>query len=267
MLDIMKKAAIAAGEIQKKYFRQTELDVVHKTNHENIVTIADHESQKIIHDFLLKSTDEMGIDPDTVGFIGEEDLRSTGKHMFVVDPLDGTSNFATGTEEFGVLIAYFYKGELKSGVMYFPMKKMMYSSEIGKGVTLEKDGISERIALKKIPLQDCFLLSSMSYQDEIESGMPEKIISLKPLFRAVRMYGCIGNELGYILQGIAGATLAHGCSIWDIAPGILMLREVGYEMYDMQGNPIQLDLLKPKKTYPFLACHPSNKAILFDKIS
>ncbi|PIZ66816.1 hypothetical protein COY15_00025 [Candidatus Roizmanbacteria bacterium CG_4_10_14_0_2_um_filter_39_12] len=221
-----------------------------------MVTKADHESQKVIHAFILNALSDLGINQDEVGFIGEEDFRSTGKHMFIIDPLDGTSNYATGTEEFGVLIVYYFEHKLQSAVMYFPMKGLMYTSELGKGVYLEKNGAIEKIEIKKIPLHNSFLLSSMSYDDEIKAGIPQKILALKPLFRAVRMYGCIGLELVYILEGIAGAIIGFGCSVWDIAPGMLMLREVGYEMYDFEGNLLELDLSKPKNTYPFFACHP-----------
>jgi len=259
MLDIIKNAAKAAGEIQKTYFRQTELDVVQKTNHENIVTKVDLASQKIIHEYILKHTKEMGIDPADVGFIGEEDLRTTGDHMFIIDPLDGTSNFATGTEEFLVLVAYFFKGELRSGVAYSPMKDYMYVAEKGAGAYAIKKGKRVEFHLRNVDLQNSFLLSSMSYHAEIQAGIPEITRALKPLFRGVRMYGCAGLELAFMLEGIAGVVVGYGVSIWDIAPGLLMLREVGYELYDFQGKLVAFDLTQPKKTYPFLACHPDNK--------
>src|SRR3990167_7864591 len=103
MLNILKNVAVLAGEIQKKYFRLGNLNISNKTNHENIVTEIDKKSQKAIMECILNETQKLGIDSKDVGFIGEESLLKTGKHLFVIDPLDGTSNYATGTEEFAVL--------------------------------------------------------------------------------------------------------------------------------------------------------------------
>ena len=266
MLNILKNAAVLAGEIQKKYFRQGELGVVNKTNHENIVTEVDKKSQTAIQEYILKETCQMGIETEDVGFVGEEKLQKKGKHLFIIDPLDGTSNYATGTEEFAVLISYYLDGIAESGVMYFPMKDTMYFGEKNKGAHVNKQGKIRKFSNLQIPLHDSFILSSMSYQPEIQAGVPQRILALKPLFRAVRMYGCAGSELAYILEGVAGATLLYGCSIWDIAPGMLLLRETGYEVYDYFGNILSLDLLNPEKTYPFLACHPSSKSEIFQRL-
>ncbi len=258
MFDLLKESAEAGGSILLSYFRTQTLDITNKTNQHNIVTQADTESQKRIKEMLLDGMKQKGIDLGTVGFIGEEDLHEEGTHIFVIDPLDGTSNFATGTEEYCVLIAYFYKKELQAGIMYFPTSNTVYFAEKGKGAYVIKEGIKQQVIKVKKELTQTFLYSSMSYDDDIESGLQQQLLKLKPLFRGIRMIGCAGSEIAYMIQNIAGGILLVGCSIWDLAPGKLMLSEMGYEMYDLTGEKLAFDMSDPKKHYPFIACDPDH---------
>lgn len=257
MFELLKEAATAGGDILLKYFR-SELAITNKTSHHNIVTQADTESQNRIKEIIVDGMKQMGIERDTVGFIGEEDLHEEGSHIFVIDPLDGTSNFATGTEEYCVLIAYFHEKELRSGIMYFPSTNTAYFAEKGKGAYVVKDGVKQKVTHIKKDLSQTFLYSSMSYDDDIESGIQQKLLKLKPLFRGIRMIGCAGSEISYLAQNIAGGVLLVGCSIWDIAPGKLILSEIGYEMYDLTGEKMTFNLSEPHKHYPFIACDPDH---------
>ena len=81
------------------------------------------------------------------------------------------------------------------------------------------------------------------------------------------MYGCAGTEIYLIAENIAGAALLAGCSIWDIAPGKLILEEAGFGMYDFSGKEIAFDLENPTKKYPFIACHPSKKDTIMKELS
>lgn len=256
MLNIIKQAANEGGTILKKYFQTTELDVVNKTTHQNIVTKADIESQTRIKDYIVNALKEKGVEEKDIGFIGEEELHTLGDHTFIIDPLDGTSNFATGLEDFCVLIAYLYKGELESGVMYFPEKEYCYFAEKGKGAKVEKHGKEMPLQIAGKKLQNTFLYSSLSSHDDINTGLGEKLLGLKNYFRGIRMVGAAGWELALLTENIAGAVVLASCSIWDIAPGKLILEELGYKMYDWEGEMVQFDLGNPKKKYPFFACDP-----------
>lgn len=266
MLDIIKEAASEGGSILKKYFKTTELDVVNKTNHQNIVTKADIESQKRIKDYIVEALQQKGIDEKDIGFIGEEDLHETGEHTFIIDPLDGTSNFATGIEDYCVLIAYLHEGELQSGVMFFPEKEYCYYAEKGKGAFVEKHETTHELKMVKKQLQDTFLYSSLSSHDDINAGLGKKLLNLKPMYRGIRMVGAAGWELALMVENIAGSVVLAGCSIWDIAPGKLIANELGYEMYDWEGEEVEFDLSDPKKKYRFFACHPKYKEELLKEI-
>ncbi|MBP9690800.1 inositol monophosphatase [Candidatus Woesebacteria bacterium] len=260
MIEIMKQAALAAAQIQMKYFRQSGLEISDKTSHNDLLTIADVESQRAIKEYIVRElASQKNIQESDIGFIGEEDLHSVGTHTFIIDPIDGTANYATGNEEFCTLIGYEYQGELQAGVMYFPVNDWMYQVEKGKGVTVTKRGVSQNLSLVKNDLHKSFLYTSLSYPDDIEAGLDMRIPAFQKEFRGIRLIGCAGSELGLIAEGTAGVSVLVGCSIWDLAPGKLILDELGYGMYDWSGNEVTFDLDSPKKKYPFFACHPDFK--------
>ena len=259
MLDVIQKAALAGGEVLLKYFRQERLQIANKTTHQNIVTQADIEAQKTIHKTIVEELKKINISEDQIGFIGEEKLHTKGQHTFVIDPLDGTSNFATGVEDFCVLIGYLNNGDLEAGIMYFPTYNRWYVAEKGKGAYVIKNDVKTKLQSVHAPLKNTFIVSSLSYAEEIKLGVPGKIITLKNHFRGVRMYGCAGTEIYLVAENIAGAALLAGCSIWDIAPGKLILEESGFGMYDFSGKEIVFDLENPTKKYPFIACDPQYK--------
>jgi len=262
MIAIMERAAREAGKTLRTYFHDSELSIRDKTSHHDIVTKADVESQQIIKDIITKSLLDQNIPEEEIGFIGEENLIQKGIHTFVIDPVDGTSNFATGSPDYCTLIAYFKNGVLTSGIIYIPETDVCYSAEIGKGANVHKNGESKPMVMVKKELKNTFLYTSVSYQDDIERGIHQKLVQFLPLFRAIRMSGCAGTEFGLLAEHVAGAVILIGCSIWDIAPCKLILNEIGYEMYDWEGNSVVFDLSNPKKKYPFIACHPENKETL-----
>jgi len=259
MLDVIQKAALSGGEVLLKYFRQEKLEIANKTTHQNIVTQADIESQQIIHKTIVDELKKQNIGEDQIGFIGEEKLYKIGKHTFIIDPLDGTSNFATGYDEFGVLIGYMNDGELLAGIIYFPMSNEWFMAEKGKGAYMVKNKVKTLMKPVDISLHNSFILTSLSYADDLSFGIDKKILALKNLFRGVRLIGSVASDFSYMLQGIAGMVLIGGCSIWDLAAGKIVLKEAGFEMYDRNGHELVFDLSEPNKKYPFFACHPSKK--------
>lgn len=262
MIKLMEQAAREAGTVLRTYFRESELNITDKTSHHDIVTKADIEAQQMIKDVITKALLDLKIPENEIGFIGEEDLHMTGIHTFVIDPVDGTSNFATGSPDYCSLIAYFHNGILTSGIIYIPETDTCYSAEMGKGAWINRNGIVKPMQMVIKELKNTFLYTSVSYQNDIEFGLHKKLVEFLPHFRAIRMSGCAGTEFGLLAEHVAGAVILIGCSIWDIAPCKLILNEIGYEMYDWNGNPVIFDLSNPKKKYPFVACHPDNKDIL-----
>jgi len=268
MIDILKQAALAAGTVQFRYFRGNKLQIKDKTNQNDLLTIADVESQNTIQEYIVQElTSKHGIPESEIGFIGEEDLHSTGAHTFIIDPIDGTANFATGSEDFGSLIAYEHEGELQAAVMYFPAKDLMYVAEKGKGATVIKRGVTTQLSMVKKELNQTFFHTSLSYRDDIEAGIQDIVVRAQKAFRGVRMIGSAGAELGLLAENIGGTCLCIGVSVWDIAAGKLILDEIGYKVYDWEGQELRFDLKSPKKKYPFFACHPDHRARILEIIA
>src|SRR3989344_8589889 len=117
MIDVLKTAAIEAGTILLNYYKKN-LTLNYKTSHKDFYTIADVESQKTIKETITKLLVKKGVDKCEIGFIGEENLNtaSNKKHLFVIDPLDGTTNFTSGFDFFAISIGYFYENELMAGL-------------------------------------------------------------------------------------------------------------------------------------------------------
>jgi len=114
MLDILELAARAAGEIILSYFHK-ESHITRKTSHQNLVTEADTSSQAIIKKIITDSLEKRGMSENEIGFIGEENLKTVGtKHSFIIDPLDGTNNFASGLDYFCISIAHVVDGQVEN---------------------------------------------------------------------------------------------------------------------------------------------------------
>ena len=257
MLDIIKKAAIAAGEIQKKYFQSTELDVTHKTDHQNIVTKADKESQEVIVDTILSELKKQNIEESNVGFIGEEDLNThTAKHVFVIDPIDGTSNFASGLDYFCSSIAYFKEGKLTAGVIYRPILDDMYFAEFGKGSYLLRNGAEIKLQTLNIESKNQLIISNL--WKSFHEKTIDIVDTLLPNYRGARILGAIALDIVLVAENIVGLTIGDtGPWIWDVSAAKLILEEAGGGLYDWKGNSIELDVSNGLKQYPVLACHPS----------
>ena len=179
MINILKTAAIEAGTILLNYYKKN-LTINYKTSHKDFYTIADIESQKIIKEIIIKLLVKKGIDKSEIGFIGEENLNVAAdkKHLFVIDPLDGTTNFASGFDFFAISIAYFYQGALTAGLIYRPATRDFYYAQKNQGAY--KNNKPLKIIYK--PLKQCLL-------DGVVSSRPNKYPQLFNIFENGQVIG------------------------------------------------------------------------------
>lgn len=259
MFDILQKAARAAAKIQLTYFRTAELDISHKTDHKNIVTKADKESQHAIKQSILREMERLeGINEKDIGFIGEEDLNTEGIYHFVIDPIDGTSNFASGIDYFCSSIAYFRKGELRAGLIFRPVHDELYFAEKGRGAMLMTHG--KKIPLNMKPFDTKNLILSTNFGETLKNAnqMPY-IEKLLPKYRGVRAFGAVALDLAKVAGNEIGTSVDHGPYIWDISAGKIIIEEAGGEVFDWEGHNLEIDLTDRKKRYSLIACHPAVK--------
>lgn len=265
MIQILQDAALKGGEVLRSYFRKS-FTKIHKSTHHNIVTQADIESQKMIQDFIIKSVSEKkGIKKEEIGFIGEEKLRISGKYTFVIDPLDGTSNFVSGIDFFGVSIALYIESKLEYGVIYQPVQDIMYYAINGKGSYKISNKKAQNLKVLDLDLKSTYFNGGLSANDNVRSIQLKIYDKLFHHFlghialNAAAPLLCLvaDNSLGLFISG-DGETSHVGISIWDIAAGKLILEEAGGSLTDWKGNKLKIDLMNPEKKYSLIACHPDN---------
>ena len=256
MINIMEQAATEAGNILLNYYKKN-LTLNYKTSHKDFYTIADVESQKAVKETITKLLLKKGINESEIGFIGEENLSSGNdkKHLFVIDPLDGTVNFAYGFDFFTVSIAYFYNGILTTGLVYQPTNKNFYFATKGKGAF--KNNQPLKIVYK--PLKQCLLSGLISSRPEVYTNLFKTYQKIYPHVAGYRNINSMAIDNCLLSENVFNVVINAHTFIWDISAVKLILEESGGIMVDFKGLPINFDLNSPKLAYNVISCHPRLK--------
>jgi len=160
-------------------------------------------------------------------FLGEEGaaaraIDQTG-HLWVVDPVDGTAAFSSGLPIWGVSLSHFFEGELKFGVFYMPATDEMYT---GMGKKAFHNGKRIQARVDDQVDNESVLLTYSRFHHDFRSDFPGKIRSL----------GSSIAHIAYVARGAAWGALLGRVHIWDIAPGLAVLKAAGGEIRDLEGN-------------------------------
>ena len=259
MLNIMQEAARKAGGILLTYFKQNPVLSYKSAGHQNIVTEADIKSQKIIQDFLTHNMmKKFNISKEEIGFIGEENLYKPGKYLFAIDPLDGTSTFASGLAFFAVSIGLFIEGELKYGVIYQPVQDEMYYAEKNKGAFRKSKIKTMQLQILKNDLKHMHFSGGLSVYEDLRKKQLKMYDELFPYFRGFISINAGCSSMCMFLENKLGLYFMGGPWIWDMAAGQIIIEEAGGTMVDWHGMKFIYDLNDPDKRYPFMTCHPKN---------
>lgn len=256
MINVLKQAALEAGTILLNYYKKN-LILNYKTSHKDFYTIADVESQKIIKETLVRLLAKKGIKESEIGFIGEEKLSvgNNKKHLFVIDPLDGTTNFASGFDFFAVSIAYFYSGVLTAGLVYQPTNKNIYYAIKGKGAY--KNNQPLKIIYKL--LKNCLLDGLISSKTDISSNLFNIYKKIFSRILGYRNLSYITLDNCLLAENVFNIVTNGHTFIWDIAAVKLIVEEAGGIMVDFKGQSVSFNLNNPKQAYDIISCHPKLK--------
>lgn len=260
MIDILQRVATEAGETLLSYFQKELVPSEKKSSHQNLVTKADLASQEIIKRRLTELMTDAGINPQDIGFIGEENLAVKGTHTFVIDPLDGTNNFASGHDYFCISIGYFHKGIHEAGLIYHPVSGTYYMAERDRGAFKQVNGLREPMKIKHTAVKDSLLLSYMSSREETRREWLPIISRLHKASRGLRIHGALALDSMHFSDQINNINIvlnAHAY-LWDIAAAKLIVEESGGSFTDWEGSPITLNLDAASQGYRILICHPQN---------
>ena len=221
ILNVMVQAAFKAGRELRRDFGEIENLQILKKGPADFVSAADKKSEKTIFESLKIAR------PD-YGFLMEESGELTGKdkqHRWIIDPLDGTTNFLHGIPIFAISIALERQGILTAGVIYNPITNELFTAERGIGAYFNDHRL--RVSGRR-NLSDCVLGTGIphlgrekhkKYLDEIAKIMKE--------VSGIRRFGAASLDLAYVASGRLDGFWEYGLNYWDIAAGMIMVREAG----------------------------------------
>jgi myo-inositol-1(or 4)-monophosphatase len=221
-LNIMLKAARKAGRSLVKDFREVENLQVSAKGPGDFVSRADRAAEDILRAEL------MGARPN-YGFLGEEGSRIDGTdptRRWIVDPLDGTTNFLHGMPHWAVSIALEHKGEIVAGVIYDPAKDEMFYAEKGAGAWLN-DSQRIRVSGRTRMIEAVFATGLPFGGRKYLPATLQDLARLLPECAGVRRWGAAALDLAYVAAGRYDGFWERGLNIWDIAAGVLIVREAG----------------------------------------
>ncbi|MCP4311268.1 MAG: inositol monophosphatase [Bacteroidetes bacterium] len=230
----LNHALIKAGKVLLSYYgRQIKARV--KESISSVVTEADLAAEKVILEILNEASGEFNIITEETGYINHG-----SEYTWVVDPLDGTSNFAAGLPWFGVIIALLYKQTPVLGGMYLPVSDDLFLAE--QGEVSKKNG-EPVIPTHSSVLEDQLIAYSFDFSDTPGKTESEMEI-LKKLSKRVRNIRSTNSlvDFCYVADGRLGAALNQTTKIWDIAVPWLLIREAGGKVTDINGEEIFFDL-------------------------
>ena len=205
-LNIMIKASEQASKVLIRDFGEIEKLQVSKKGPNDFVTNSDLKTEKIILDMLRKAKPNYSIISEENGIEINKDKRNT----WIVDPIDGTVNFLHGIPHFAISIAYMTEGEIVSGITFDPIKNEIFYAEKNNGAFFNNQRI--RVS-KKNNINDCLFVTGDNINKEIDIPF--------------RKSGCAALDLAYVAAGRYDGYFQHGLCLWDIAAGIILVKEAG----------------------------------------
>ncbi|MCP4808243.1 MAG: inositol monophosphatase [Proteobacteria bacterium] len=226
MIALAKEAALAAGELLHDPPR---LDVRHK-GAVDLVTQIDLACEDAIRAVLSRS----GID-----ILGEEGGGSRGLTRWIVDPLDGTTNFVHGFPSYCVSIALLVDGVLEVGVIYDPVHRRLFEATKGGGARCNGDAIrvSERDQLSQSLVASGFAYDRRERADDYLRFVKVFLERAQGFRRA----GAAAMDLAMVATGQLDGFWEFGLNAWDVAAGALLVQEAGGSVTDMEGGALDLD--------------------------
>lgn len=220
-LNVMIKAARRAGRSLVKDFREVENLQVSSKGPGDFVSKADREAERIIKEDLMSAR-------PTYGWLGEETGETAGAdptRRWIVDPLDGTTNFLHGLPHWAVSIALEHKGEIVSGVVFDAAKDELYWAEKGAGAWMNDKRL--RVSGRRQMIEGVFATGVPFGAKATLPATLKDLSQLMPVCAGVRRWGAASLDLAYVAAGRFDGYWERELQAWDIAAGLVLVREAG----------------------------------------
>ena len=188
----------------------------------DFVTAADKRTEKIIIEELLKAHPDYGILSEEIGEINKENKD----HRWIIDPIDGTLNFLNGIPHFAISVGYEEKGEIVCGLIFDPIKNETFFAEKGSGAFFNNSRI--RVSKKNKLKNSILVTGGPKFDNPKKNDIFQEYIKVSNLVDApVRKFGSAALSLSYVAAGRFDAYWEWALNYWDIAAGIVILKEAG----------------------------------------
>lgn len=228
MINIAIRAARSAGNILLRYFEHTDTLTIKEKSKNEFVSEVDRAAEEAIIEVLRKAYPDHSI-------LGEESGSHKGNDFqWVIDPLDGTTNYLHGQPQFSISIALKYRGQLEHGVIYDPLREEMFSATKGSGAFVNDRRI--RVTQRK-GLEGALIGTGFPYRDH--SQLDAYLGMFKDMIKdtaGLRRPGSAALDFAYVAAGRLDGFWELGLSEWDFAAGALLVKEAGGTVTDISGG-------------------------------
>ena len=221
-LNLMIKACEKASKILIRDFGELENLQVSKKGPKDFVTNSDKKTEKVLINELTKNKKKYSILSEEIGFIKNDD----NDYIWVIDPIDGTTNFLHGIPHFCISIGLKFRDEIISGIIFDPIKNEIFYAEKNQGAFFNNHRI--RVSKRK-NLDDCLFATN-------KNGLSSTDLN-------ARIFGSAALDLAYVASGRIDGYFQNDLNLWDIAAGTLIVKEAGgiVNNYDLEKtNNIKL---------------------------
>jgi myo-inositol-1(or 4)-monophosphatase len=231
LMNVMLAAARKAGRSLARDFGEVEQLQVSIKGPANFVSAADHRAEEILYRELLKAR-------PGYGFLMEESGEIEGRdktHRWIIDPLDGTTNFLHGIPLFAISLALEREGQIVAGLIYNPVSDELFTAEKGKGAFLNDRRL--RVAARQ-KLADAVVATGIPHRGRTGHDIfLREMAAVLPEVSGVRRSGAAAVDLAWTAAGRFDGCWERLLNPWDTAAGILLVREAGGIVTDLNGGP------------------------------
>ncbi|HXI08663.1 MAG: inositol monophosphatase family protein [Bradyrhizobium sp.] len=230
LINVMVKAARRAGRSLNRDLGEIENLQVSMKGPANFVSLADKRAEEMLYADLEKAR-------PGYGFIGEEGGTREGSdrsHTWIVDPLDGTTNFLHGIPQFAISIGLAREGTVIAGVIYNPASDELFIAERGKGAFLNEQRL--RVAGRR-KLNECVVACGLPHIGRGDHAQAlRELGALQDKVAGFRRFGAASLDLAFVAAGRLDGYWERNLSPWDIAAGLIMVREAGGIVTGIEGH-------------------------------
>ena len=233
MLNIAIRAVRAAENIIIRQINQVQSLPIRRKGSNDYVTEVDRRAEMVIIETIRKSYPQHA-------FLAEESGRQgDSPYLWIIDPLDGTTNYLHGFPQYAISVALQYQGRLEQAIVYDPLRQELFTASRGEGAMLNDKRI--RVSGQK-KMADALIGTGFPHRDQIRlNEYMETLRNLLPASADIRRAGAAALDLAYVACGRLDGFWEFGLKPWDIAAGALLITESGGLVSDLKGDQAYLE--------------------------